>query len=604
MADKTMLLEKHKQHLTRFRIPLEMLRAAHVESVNDSKARELMGVHGRPNDDFGGILFPYLSPLSGERKGARVRLDKKTEDDAKYYSEQGCRHLFFAPDSTKETLEDKSIPVVIVEAEKSALALAAYAQRAQKKLLLVAIGGCWGWKRNDGKVETPSGGMKSTSGPSPDFDLIKLENRVVAIAFDSNVTTNKKVQAARDALAREMIKRGANVLIVDVSDKNNVNGPDDLIAEFGDEAAMKMFVEAKQYKATIALLADMPETVLDGRLGELCMKFMGRFPIAYSWPALVTVASSLVPRRGDKQRLNLYTALVGAIHSGKTQAIKAAIQLLGIESPILMEVMAGSAEGLMRHMSDANGNARLFSPDELAHTLEKASIQNASFTSVLNSAFYSAKFMLLMQGKAKAEFNASLSILGGLVDDRFEDLFSRSTTSGLYDRFLFGACPGGFEFNYRPFEAERQGFEPASVGVSPDVWAEKDTWKLQPRIVEIALRVAMVCAAFDGRTLLRAIDLAPTLALAEYSQRVRKVLKPNEGENLEAKIALKILAHLDRFEGDFISKRKLLHDTGAYRYGPSTAKRALEVMAANGDIEMTTNRPFMVRKLNMNGDGE
>jgi len=606
-----MLLEKHKQHLARFRIPEEMLRAAHIESVTDTKTREAIGVHGRTNDDLGGILFPYFSPLTRERKGARVRLDKKTSDEAKYLSEAGCRHLFFPP-VAKEFLEDKSVPVVIVEAEKSALALSAYSGRVAKPLLCIAIGGCWGWKRADGKVETPSGGMKSTSGPSPDFDLLKLDNRIVVIAFDSNVVANKKVQVARDSLAREMLRRGANVLIADVSNANNVNGPDDLLAEFGDAAVFKMFVEAKQYAATVALLADMPETVLDGRLGDLCReKMLDRFPVAYAWPALVTVASVFVLRYNEKQRLNLYTALAGPVGSGKTQAIDAAQQLLGVEPPVLMSVMAGSAEHLMRYMDKSNGDTRLFSPDELGHMLEKAGIQNASFASVLSRAFYHTQFTILMKGKARAEFNASLSILGGIVDDRFEDLFSRATTGGLYDRFLFGCCPGGFQFDYFPFDAERKEFETKSVFVAPEVWNVKSAWQkekenpLEPRVIEIALRVAIICAAFDGRTLLEAKDLAPMKALAEYEQRIRRLLKPNEGESLEAKIALKIDAYLDRFDGGYIERRKLLHDVGAYRYGPSVAKRALDVMYANGDIEVTDEkkRPVRVRKLNMNGDG-
>jgi hypothetical protein len=214
-----------------------------------------------------------------------------------------------------------------------------------------------------------------------------------------------------------------------------------------------------------------------------------------------------------------------------------------------------------------------------------------------------------MKEKARAEFNASLSILGGIVDDRFEELFSRSTTAGLYDRFLFGACPGAFEFDYYPFAEAKREFAPESVFVSPEVWTEKSIWQrsdkeMNQRVIEIALRVAVVCAAFSGKTLLTVKDLTPARALVEYSQRIRRVLKPNEGENLEAKIALKILSYLDRYEGRFVAKRKLLHDTGAYRYSPSTAKRALDVMAGNGDIEMTAKRPFMIRKLNMNGDGE
>lgn len=605
-----MLLEKHKQHLSRFRIPEELLRVARVESLGDTKAREMLGVHGRTADDLSGIFFPYLSPSTGERNGGRIRLDEKTSDEAKYMSEAGCRHLFFAP-GAKELLGDKSVPIVIVEAEKSALAIAAYAQRAAKRLLPVAIGGCWGWRRSDGKVETPSGGMRSTSGPSPDFDLLSLENRVVVVAFDSNASSNKKVQAARDALARELIRRGANVLVANVSDANGVNGPDDLIAELGDAAALKMFVEARSYSAAIVLLADMPESVLDGRLGELCSRLMlGRFPVAYAWPALVTVASALVPRHGDKQRLNLYTALAGPVGSGKTQAIDAAQQLLGVEAPTLMAVMAGSAESLMRYMNDSNGATRLFSPDELSHLLEKAGIQNASFASVLSRAFYHTRFTILMQQKVRAEFNASLSILGGIVDERFEDLFSRATTGGLYDRFLFGACPGGFEFEYFPFDETAVSLSVDSVFVAPDVWAEKSSWQrkengaLEPRVIEIALRVAIVCAAASGKTLLTVDDLAPARALADYETRIRRMLKPNEGENLEAKVALKIMAYLDRYEGGYVTRRQLLHDVGAYRYGPSVAKRALDVMYANGDIEVTEkSRPVMIRKLMMNGDG-
>jgi len=585
-----------------------MLRAACIDSVSDSEARELLGIHGRTEDNMSGILFPYLSPVSGERKGARIKLDKQTTDGAKYYSEQGCRHLFFPPFS-KDKIEDKNTPVVIVEAEKSALALAEWAARIDKKILPLAIGGCWGWKRNEGKVLKPSGGSESRSGPSPDFDLMKLDNRIVVLTFDSNASTHKGVQAARSGLASEMIRRGAHVLIADV--REDVNGPDDLLAEFGDEAVKKLFDEAKSYAATIVLLADMPESVLDGRLGELCQKSMlygGRFPIAYAWPALVTVASALVPRRDEKQRVNLYTALSGPVHSGKTQAIDAAQQLLGVESPVLMNVMAGSAESLIHYMGDASGAPRLFSPDELGHMLEKAAIQNASFASVLSRAFYHTKFTLLTKERKRTEFNASLSILGGIVDDRFEELFSHTTTAGLYDRFLLSMCPGGFEFDYYPFAEVRQELATETVFIAPEVWTEKSIWqrekeKINQRVIEIALRVAVVCASFDGRTLLTVKDLKPARALVDYAQRVRYILKPNEGENAEAKIALKILAYLQRYNGDFVAKRKLLHDTGAYRYSPSVAKRALTVMASNGDIEMTEKRPFMIRKLNMNGDG-
>lgn len=357
---------------------------------------------------------------------------------------------------------------------------------------------------------------------------------------------------------------------------------------------------------TLVALEDMPTSVLDGRLGEICETYMlsgNRFPVAYAWTALVAVASAIAPRYSAEQRLNLFAALVGPVHSGKSQAIYAAQKLIGIEPPTLISAMMGSAEALARRCKDALGAARLFSMDELGHMLDKSKIENASFPYILTRSFYESKFELHMGKKEVAEFNASLSILGGLVDIRFEDLFSHATTAGLYDRFLFGAHPGSFKFDYYPFEAGAQRFEPVAVGIHPEVWVEKSLWmredpELEPRTVEIALRVATICASFDRRTLLTARDLAPAYEFAQYQKRVRRLLKPNEGENVEGKVTLKILAYLKRYNGKYVTRRKLLNDIGASRYGLSIADRALSIMNANGDIEITKKkRPVLVRLL-------
>src|SRR5260221_595116 len=149
----------------------------------------------------------------------------------------------------------------------------------------------------------------------------------------------------------------------------------DFIAERADEKTKKEIVkletETTQAEAIansngdLAELQDMPDTVLDGRLGELCERCLlagKRFPLAYAWPALIASASVLAPRYTQKQRLNLFVALVGPVHSGKSLAIEAAQQLLVVEPPVLLNLMAGSAEGLTRKCKDANGEPRLFSP--------------------------------------------------------------------------------------------------------------------------------------------------------------------------------------------------------------------------------------------------
>jgi len=339
------------------------------------------------------------------------------------------------------------------------------------------------------------------------------------------------------------------------------------------------------------LLLDMPDTVLSGKLGEIYQRRLSKFPIAYGYTALVTVASALVPRDHiESKRFNLYGALVGPWHSGKSQAIGQAQKVLGISPPQLLDVMAGSAEGLIRRCKDAAGNPRLFSPDELGHLLSKAAIQNASFAFILSRAFYDDKFEVLMGRGKSTTFHASLSILGGVVDDKFQDLFSAATTGGLYDRFLYGACPGEFTYDYEPFDDITERTEPVCPIIDRDVWVMKSDWRredpeLEPRVAELAIRVACVCAAFDGRRRLTAADLGPAREFACYQTRIRRLLKPNAGENFEGRIALKILDYLRNRKGKWVSKRSMLRDINAYRLGPSIAERALCVLLANGDID-------------------
>jgi hypothetical protein len=359
-------------------------------------------------------------------------------------------------------------------------------------------------------------------------------------------------------------------------------------------------------------LRDLPEDALDGYLGELCSRYISRAPRSYAYLAIVTVGSALVPR-ADGVRVNLFTGLVGPVHSGKSQSAELAQKLLGIAPPQLLDVMAGSAEALIRKCSDAAGNPRLFSPDELGHLLEKAQIQNASFPYILNRAFYSDCFEVLMARGHAATFNASLSILGGLTEERFADLFGLSTTAGLWDRFIFGACPGGFVFDYRPFNDVIEHRTPKPVSIDGDVWEAKQHWladcpELGARVAELAIRVATICASFDGRERLRAADLGPARQFADYQMRIRRILRPNAGENFEGRCALKILDYLEQFGGKFVSKRTMFRAVHANRLGPSTADRALSALHANGEVDVQkVGREILVRLIpdvEPGGEGE
>ena len=175
-------------------------------------------------------------------------------------------------------------------------------------------------------------------------------------------------------------------------------------------------------------LHDMPDKVFDGWLGEICRTRMSAFPISYAWPALLTVASAMVPQ--CEPRLNLYAALVCPVGSGKSQAIDHACALLGIRPPVLMNLLSGSAEGLLRKLNEVAGGARLLSVDELCHLLEKAQIQGASFPYVLDRAYYHTEFYATMAQRQDAHFNCRLSLIGGVVDENFGDLFGSKTKGG------------------------------------------------------------------------------------------------------------------------------------------------------------------------------
>jgi hypothetical protein len=250
------------QVLAKFKIPPELLDAAGVRHATDGEVRELLGIHGRDGQDLSGFVFPYCDPRDSRLLGHRVRLDVPTPDGDKYISEQGCRYLFVAPINDGE-LTDISVPVVIVEAEKSALAIKALVDRRGLKLLVIATGGVWGWKRKNGSELQPDGTHQLVSGPSPSLDFVTWPRRETIIVFDSNVAGRRDLEIARHALARELTERGAVVLIAEVPCEDGVNGPDDLIAVAGDKATLNVIANGTPF-AQVNTPTECEEQSVDG----------------------------------------------------------------------------------------------------------------------------------------------------------------------------------------------------------------------------------------------------------------------------------------------------------------------------------------------------
>jgi hypothetical protein len=374
------------------------------------------------------------------------------------------------------------------------------------------------------------------------------------------------------------------------------------IRDFGAAAVQEVDVPAADIP--VLTLADMPETCLDGFLGALCKhRLLSRgFPVAYAWPALVTVAGTLVSPTPNVPT-NIFCALVGAIGTGKTQAVEQSIALLGLAPPQLQQTMAGSAEGLLVSLENAAGDGRLISVDELIHLFIKATIDRATFPSILNRAYDKTEFDIIIARQKKIHVNCRLGVTGGVVEDNFQSCFGAATTLGLYDRFVFGQCPRPHKFNYRPFEGPAEKPDPCTVTIAPDVWETVQDWiKAMPalaegRPVELAIRFATIAAAFSGQSVLRACHLAPARAFAEYQCRVRALLQPNPGLTLDAQCAFAILSSLPS-SGAWINERILSKQIHSDRFGPGIFRRAVESLIFNGEIERgTVGRGAQLRKL-------
>ena len=215
------LLAADLEMFAKFKVTPELLREAGIARLSDSQAREL-GFRSKGN--CAGLIFPYLTK-AGALKNARLRRDHPELDSAtgkpvaKYLSMAGAPRLLYSLASQMELLQHSDAPILIVESEKAVLAAAAAARRAGTQLLVLGLGGCWGWR---GRIDSNSGADSETA-PLPDLDVCR--NRDVTICLDANVTTNPNVIEAEKALAAHLsIEKEAQIHIARLPQVEGVNG--------------------------------------------------------------------------------------------------------------------------------------------------------------------------------------------------------------------------------------------------------------------------------------------------------------------------------------------------------------------------------------------
>ena len=239
-------------------IPRELAEQAGIFHVNSIDGAQMMGRNG--SGDYSGIIIPNVLPGHAQPREYRLRRDHpdlelkpdgNTHETTKYLNPPGRGNLIYTvPGTPQEWLTDTSLPITIYEGEFKCLAAwrLAHHNTQTPRWLPIGIPGCWGWRGTVGKTIGPNGGRCDVRGVLTDLDRIDWRRTVYLVA-DTNIATNPSVAAGWREFAKELERRGAHTLTVQVPPEPGVNGFDDYLARHGPEAGLALFEAARPRSA-------------------------------------------------------------------------------------------------------------------------------------------------------------------------------------------------------------------------------------------------------------------------------------------------------------------------------------------------------------------
>ncbi|MBA2712573.1 MAG: AAA family ATPase, partial [Rubrobacteraceae bacterium] len=172
------------------------------------------------------LVIPMYSP-AGELVTHQIRPDAPRQNGdgkaIKYETPAGSPvHLDVHPSQT-ERVKDASVPLWVTEGVKKADSLVSRGQ------CVVALQGVWCWQKD---------GL-----PLQEWEDVRLWGRSVWVIFDSDVTTNPKVQGALEGLVGFLRGRGARIGVAYLPDApGGKQGVDDFLASGREVQDLEPFV--------------------------------------------------------------------------------------------------------------------------------------------------------------------------------------------------------------------------------------------------------------------------------------------------------------------------------------------------------------------------
>jgi hypothetical protein len=192
------------------------------------------------------LVIPMYSP-AGELVTHQIRPDSPRENNAgkpiKYETPARSPIRLDVHPSQTERVRDASVPLWITEGVKKADSLVGRGQ------CVVALQGVWCWAKDN--------------VPLPEWEDVRLWGRPVSVVFDSDVTTNPKVQAALEGLVGFLRSRGARVRVIYLPDApgGGNQGVDDFfvaggtlqeLAAYAEEGLKEEFAEVGRSLADVS----------------------------------------------------------------------------------------------------------------------------------------------------------------------------------------------------------------------------------------------------------------------------------------------------------------------------------------------------------------
>jgi hypothetical protein len=310
----SVLTEVDYQQFLRLTIPRHIVERAHIFRVSKDEAESEYGIriHGA-----GGIAFPhFLPPLNDTSRAAAYsvrddapKYDASGKAERKYVASRGRQYPYVAP-VDHDWYQDPNVPVILVEAAKSALTLLRWCEDNRRRLIPVGIAGCFGWRAVTGIAPDENGVRTEIRGLNPVLASI-CRSRRIYILLDANAATNPDVQRGRawlaDTLLEDKVTSDVRILSLPVPISSpRWNGVDDFVAVAGDEAFHEIFETAQRRQPSTwqgafhkisELAAGEPEEIISGYFEE-GLSFLGaKAGVVKTW---LGISEGKALRTGDK----------------------------------------------------------------------------------------------------------------------------------------------------------------------------------------------------------------------------------------------------------------------------------------------------------------